>query len=92
MTQQSEAPARRPFLHEPRARIKPHRAGTRRAKTVELLLRKEGAFLGEIQAECGWTPRQASEAVYLVHKHLGYGLRTGPDGRIRAYTAEEAAQ
>lgn len=59
-----------------KTRIKPHRENTRRAEAVKMLTK--GATLEELMEVTRWNYRQAKEAVWLLHKHLGYGLTENP--------------
>lgn len=69
------------FSVSAKTRIKPHRENTRRAEAVKMLTK--GATLEELMAETRWNYRQAKEAVWLLHKHLGYGLTENPsNGKI----------
>lgn len=70
------------------AGVREHRPGTKRAETVELLLR--GATQEEVSAATGWTGRDLYDGIRLVHKALGYGMREdAKTGVITIFTADE---
>lgn len=65
--------------------IKGHRENTKRAKTLEKLLK--GATFEEIKQLNDWDDRTAYEGIRLLHIKLGYGLSQDPDsGVIKAFT------
>ena len=73
---------RKPFEYPKKDEIKSHRPGTKRAKTIELLSREEGAKMEEIKETNGWNDVQAFQGVTLLHTYLGYGLNEDEDGNI----------
>jgi len=64
---------RKPFNFPPKIRIKPHRAGTARAKAIDTLLTGKASF-EDVMDACGWTRRAAIEGIRLLHTHLGWGI------------------
>lgn len=83
---------RKPFDLAPRgSRIKPHRQGTHRAVAITLLQRAHGATLEEVMGACGWNSRQATEGIFLLHKHLNWGIKEDDKGRIRLIAPEKKA-
>lgn len=72
--------------YPPMGEVKNHRAGTKRARVIQMLSRKRGATFAEIQDEIGWDYATAYEGVKLLHTYLGYGLEEDDQGRIRLLT------
>jgi hypothetical protein len=73
------------FEFKPRKKVRGYRPGTKRAKTIELLSRPQGAKFEEIAAANKWDRCTAYEGIRLVATQVGLGLRTQADGRIKAY-------
>jgi len=63
--------------------IKKHRPGTRRATTVDMLSRKNGATVQEVMDAINWDYKTAYEGIKLLHVYTGYGLQEDANGRIR---------
>lgn len=78
---------RKPFEFPAMKEIKSHRPGTKRAKTIELLSRKEGASIEEVMDANGWDKPTALEGVKLLHSYLGYGLTEDEEQRIYLTTS-----
>lgn len=70
----------RPIQFDLKARpnIKPHRAGSKRGRVVELLSAPGGATFEDVMETIGWDRRTTYEGIKLLHVHLGYGLREDP--------------
>lgn len=64
-----------------RAKVKPHRPNTRRAKVITMLKGK-GATLDEVMAETKWSRNDAREAIRQINRDLGYGIHER-DGVIK---------
>lgn len=73
---------RKPFDLQPLEEVRSHRPGTKRATTIDLLSREEGATVEEVMEATGWSYRTALEGIKLIHSYLGYGLREDDDSRI----------
>lgn len=68
---------------------KQYRPGTKRAQTIDLLSRPEGATVEEVMEATGWPYATALEGIKLVHTYVGYGLREDDDSRIYLTTDKE---
>lgn len=80
------------FVFKPGHEQRPPKEGSRRATAFAMLRSEHGATQQEIEAACGWTPRQAYEAIRLIHYMHGYGLSMDKETkRVRAYGKDEAA-
>lgn len=75
--------SRKPFCFEPKAEIKTHMEGTKRATILGMLMK--GTTFVEIVEATKWSPRVAMEGIRLIHAYLGYGLKESADGTIKAF-------
>lgn len=73
---------RKRFSIESRDKIKSHRAGTKRAKVIDLLSRDGGATIEDVMKANGWDYRTAFEGIKLVATYVGYGLTEDDEGNI----------
>lgn len=60
-----------------------HREGTNRAKAIQLLSRKNGATVAEVEKATGWNTKQAREGIRILHSRLGYGIKEDDKGHVR---------
>ena len=64
--------------------VKPPRAGSKRARVLEMLQSKTGATHAEVMSKIGWDRVTAYEGIRLLSIHNGYALQQDSNGRIRA--------
>lgn len=62
------------------------RKGSKRARVLQMLQRKNGATIQEVMSDIGWDRKTAFDGIRLIHTKVGYGLKTDDNGRIRATT------
>lgn len=65
------------FNHTPSGTIKPHRAGTGRARLIEVL--SKGATIEQAAKASGWNTSRVRVHIRELHNYCGYGLRVEGD-------------
>ena len=67
----------------PAKKIREHRAGTKRAKVIAMLSRKNGATRAQLMRATGWDEKDLRDGLRLVNVAVGYGVREDTKGRLR---------
>lgn len=68
------------------------RPGSKRAAALAMLQCPEGATLGELAAEFGWSAKDATDCVHLLAKKNGASLARDEAGRWRVTAVAEASE
>ena len=68
---------------KPARNLKDHRAGTKRAKVIAMMSRKNGATRRQLMRATGWDAKTLRDGIRLVHVAVGHGVREDAKGRLR---------
>jgi len=68
---------------QPKSEIREHRPGTKRAKLVRMMSRKNGATRAQLRRATDWDDKTLRDGLRLVHVALGYGIKEDEKGRLR---------